>query len=115
MRTTFGYPGWFPTLVGLWELTIAVLNFIQGGQYVLVSQRMLAVIMGGAIYSHAIAEGKPAGCVPPAVFFGMSCAVPILTGSDPTITVAVHGALGCLGFGMGYLVSLLGPGKEKKK
>ena len=42
---------------------------------------MLAVIMGGAIYTHVVKEGKPAASVGALLYFGFSCAVPIDAGS----------------------------------
>jgi len=50
-----GYPTLFPVGVGLWEGSIAYLN-IYGD--VILAQRLLATIMGGAIYHH-VTEGKP--------------------------------------------------------
>ena len=73
-REKFGFPAWFVPCVGLWELSITYLN-IFGGENQGLAQKLLAVLMGGAIYSHAVAEGNPAGSVGAIVFLGFSCAV----------------------------------------
>ena len=59
-KEKMGFPGWFPTVLGLFKLTQAVLNWVADGAYVPVAQGLMAFQMGGVLFTHTIAE-KPDG------------------------------------------------------
>ena len=74
---------WFPTVLGLFKLSQAALNWVVGGVYTPIAQAMMAFQLGGAAYTHVVAEGKPKELGGVVVF---SCV---------TLTAQVqHGALG---------------------
>ena len=89
MRLKLRYPTWFPTVLGLFKLSQAALNWVVGGVYTPIAQAMMAFQLGGAAYTHVVAEGKPKELGGVVVF---SCV---------TLTAQVqHGALG-LGAALG--------------
>ncbi|KAK3265300.1 hypothetical protein CYMTET_15407 [Cymbomonas tetramitiformis] len=102
-----GFPRWFPTLAGLWELAIVGMNFSGDADLILLAQRMLAVIMGGALYTHS--TDPPPKSIGAILWFGMSCAVPVFRGADLLQTVLRHGALAVGGVVIGKVVASLGP------
>ena len=73
-REMFGYPSWFVPCVGLWEAGIVYLN-VYGGSYQWLAQKMLAVLMGGSIYSHYAVEGNFLASLNPFAWLVISCAV----------------------------------------
>ena len=99
----------FPTVAGIYELAIAVGN---NTGYVPLTQKLLAGIMGGAAYTHVVAEGKPEGSVGAVVFWGLSVAVMVKgEGADLATTLGLHAGLAAIGWGVGIFVSSLGEGK----
>ena len=50
----FGYPRWMVPIIGILQLGIAISNFHDGGSWRFVGQKVLAVLMGGCIFSHAV-------------------------------------------------------------
>ena len=73
-RENFGYPSWFVPCVGLYEVSIAYLNF-YGGANQWIAQKLLATLMGGAVYSHVKLDKSLPGTVAALTFFYFSCAV----------------------------------------
>jgi hypothetical protein len=61
--------------VGLWQLSIAGLNFFNNGAYKATAQIMQAVLMGGAIHHHAVGENQPAASVGALAFLGAAALV----------------------------------------
>jgi len=113
-----GYPSLFPVATGAWKLAIVALNFVEDGKYSQYGQWMLATLMGGAIWHHAIGEGHPAASVAPLVFLGLSAAVPYLQNKAP-LPMAIAAALACAagGFAIGHLLpkSKKSAAKKEKK
>lgn len=101
---SFGYPALFPVAIGLWEGAISALNFYEGGKHVLLAQRLLSVIMGGAVYHHVL-EGKPAGSIGALVFLGMSVYIPVTKGlvALPEAAITAAGLAG-VGYAIGVLL-----------
>ena len=97
------YPNFFPVLVGLWQLSIAALNFYEDGAYVLYAQAMQAVLMGGAIHHHAIAEGHPMSSGGAVVFLGLT----YYALKDTPNAVAIIAGCTVVGFLMGSLLKAL--------
>jgi hypothetical protein len=117
-KEKMGFPGWFPTVLGLFKLTQAVLNWVADGAYVPVAQGLMAFQMGGVLFTHTIAE-KPDGKsfmeknAPAAVFFGTTLAIQSLHGKlDFTTALVAHLIVGALGFCSGYIILALGSGTE---
>ena len=113
MVTKLRYPAWFPTALGLWKLCQASLNWVAAGAYTPVAQAMMAVQLGGACYTHAVVEGKPrevAGCV---VFSLVTLGAQVAHGRlGIGGALALHAALGLLGWAGGYVVSWLGASSD---
>jgi hypothetical protein len=106
-----GYPPWFPTCLGFWKLSISALNWGFNGQFVWLAQALTAFHMGGAIYTHSVAEGKPAGCAPPAFFLAGTTYVQSSLGHFSLIScVSIHAALAAAGFVSGFGITALGRG-----
>ena len=61
--------------MGLWQLSIAGLNFFNNGAHKATAQIMQAVLMGGAIHHHAVGENQPAASVGALAFLGLSTCV----------------------------------------
>ena len=112
-RKMFGYGAFVPPVIGGWYLVLA--GLVASG-HPIPAQRMLATVMGGVIYSHAVAEGDVKGVVAPAIFLGMSvfCASTI-TQATIAVTLAIHGALALAGFTVGYVVTYLSGGAPPGK
>jgi hypothetical protein len=113
-----GYPPWFPTVLGLFKLTQAALNWVAGGAYVPYSQFLMAFQLGGASFTHAVIEGKSflQSQIPGAIFFASTVALQILHGSikELPLVLGLHGVLASAGFGTGYVIFALGAGKFTK-
>lgn len=107
------YPIWFPTCVGLWQLSVATLNFYGGGAHRLLAQRMLAVLMGGVVHHHAVGEKHPSHSIGGLIFLALSVAVPVLSGEDAAATTGLALALAAVGYGMGVAARSLAGGKGK--
>ena len=115
MANDFGFPSWFPTVLGLRKLLQANLNWMHGGAFTPYAQAMMAFHLGGATYAHAVAEGKPAGAVPCVAFFVVTAAAQISYGRlGLGATLALHGALAVAGFITGYGISALGKRASKR-
>jgi len=115
MVNNFGFPSWFPTVLGLWKLSQANLNWVHGGAYTPYAQAMMAFHLGGGTYAHVIAEGNPAGAMPCVVFFVVTAAAQISYGRlGLGATLALHGALAIAGFITGYGISALGKRASKR-
>jgi hypothetical protein len=99
-----GYPALFPLAVGLWMGGISALNFYEAGKHVLLAQRLLSVVMGGAVYHHVL-EGKPAGSIGAIVFLGMSVYIPVTKGlvALPEAAITAAGLAG-IGYAIGVLL-----------
>ena len=82
----WGLPALFVPAVGLYELTVSYLH-LYGGENKWVAPKLLAALMGGAVYSHAVAEGKPEAIVGALAFLGFSCVVSLLNNS-PLVSAA---------------------------
>ncbi|KAJ1463483.1 hypothetical protein M885DRAFT_503805 [Pelagophyceae sp. CCMP2097] len=99
-KANFGYDGWFVPLVGLWEIAISYL-LVRGDARA--AAKMLAVIMGGGIYSHAVREGKPEKAVAPLIFLALSTYV--AAAQQPLLEAAVQQlCLACCGAVIGIAV-----------
>lgn len=83
-REKFGYPAWFVPCVGLYELSIAYLNF-YGGANQWIAQKLLATLMGGAIYTHVKIDRSLPGTIFAFSFFYSSCAVPPQLAPEPLL------------------------------
>jgi hypothetical protein len=113
MVLKLGYPRWFPTCLGLFKLTQFAANWAADGAYTPLAQCMMAFQLGGAAYTHLVAEakadGKPGaigGCV---VFSVVTATVQVYHGTlGLGATVAVHALLACLGYATGFVASFLG-------
>ena len=70
---------------------------------------MLSVLMGGVLHHHIVGENAPAHSVGGLVYLGLSIAVPVLSGADPSSTTGVALALAAVGWGMGVLARSLAP------
>ena len=95
------------------------LNWFAGGAYTPIAQMLFAFQLGGALFTHIIAE-KPddqpmaAKVAPVGVFFTTSVAVQALHGAySLAATLALHLSLVLAGFAAGYVVLALGSGTEK--
>jgi hypothetical protein len=73
-RERFGYPAWFVPCVGLCQVSIAYLN-IYGGAKQWVAQKLLAALMGGAIYTLVRIDKSLPGAIAALSFLCFSCAV----------------------------------------
>ena len=102
-------------MLGLWQGSIAALNFFDGGAHKFIAQAMLATLMGGAIHHHAVGEKAPGASVGALVFLGLSVAVPVLAGKDATQTAGIALALAGLGFGMGQVLRGMATKKQHTK
>ncbi len=80
-REKFGFPSWFVPCVGLCEVSIAYLNF-YGGPNQWIAQKLLATLMGGAVYTHIKLDQSLPGAVAALAFFYASCAVPLPSAPD---------------------------------
>ena len=67
----WGLPAFFAPAVGLYELGIAYLHLYDAENKWL-APKLLAALMGGAVYSHAVAEGKPEASVGALLFLVLS-------------------------------------------
>lgn len=86
---------------------IITLNFLHEGEYVPLSQSMLAMLMGGAIYTHVVIERSAVRCLPALTFLAMSVAVPILRGaSRPGLHTSVSLMLAATGYAIAYGIQL---------
>ena len=107
----FGFPAWFPTVLGFFKLTQAFLNWSPGG--IAYAQAMFAFQLGGASFTHAIVE-KPSkgamGQVPVVAFFAISTAIQVLSGMPLPEALLRGAALFGFGFFTGYGVLALGSG-----
>ena len=92
-----------------------MLNFYAGGAHRPLAQKLIAVLLGGAIWHHAIGEGNPAHSVGALVFLAGSTA--LLAQADGLQTAALTvAACAAVGFGMGVAVGALStPVKAAKK
>jgi len=55
----WGYPDFFPTLLGLFKLSTVALTHISGGMYLPIAQALDCYKLGGALYTHGVVEGAP--------------------------------------------------------
>lgn len=112
-----GYPAWFPTVLGLFKLTQACLNWVSDGAMVPYAQFLMAFQLGGAAFTHSVIEGKSflSGQIPVCVFFASTVAIQLLHGNidSPPIVLGLHGLLFALGFGSGYVIFALGAGRSQ--
>ena len=108
------YPWWFPTVLGAWKLSQLALDWVSGGAYIPLAQWMMAMQLGGAAFTHAVAEGKgfgPAAQGGPIMFFNTTLGIQYLYGALPWhLIVMSHLGAGVVGFALGYVVLALGPG-----
>ena len=110
------YPQWFPSLMGPYQLTFALLNFAEGGKHAVVAQAMLSLLMGGAVHHHFVGEGSAGMAIAPLLFWCSTVAVPILQEQKGfTQTLVLAAALGGLGFAMGGLLRVLGRAEKASK
>ena len=104
-----GYPGWFPSVLGIWKLSCFAANWYASGRYSSTSQMMNAFHSGGVLYTHTVAEGKGlnVGSVSGGlIFLAMSVVGQVLIG-DVALgeTLLWHAGLFVSGFLSGYGVS----------
>jgi hypothetical protein len=99
-----GFPKWFPSVVGVYELLIAAGNWTG---HTAVTQPMLACVMGGAAYTHVIAEGKPSGAGGAVLFWIFSVVVAVKGESAAPLlpTLGLHASLAAVGWGMGVVLN----------
>ncbi len=90
-------------LLGLWQGAIAGLIWFENGKHLILAQRMLSVLMGGAIWHHAIGEGAASHSVGALVYLGLSAYVPILKGADPKEAAAIAAGLAVVGWVLGAI------------
>ncbi len=85
---------------------------MQGGEHTLLAQKMISVLMGGAIWHHAVGEGQPGASVGCLVFLAGTTA--LLAQADGWQTAALT-ALVCaaVGFAMGAAIPRSIPKKVK--
>jgi len=114
----FGYPKYFPEALGLFEVILAVVNVgteIGLGPQAATSnvwvQRIISVIMGGALYQHKLAEDG--GYAVPAILLAFTAIVPGLRGEAGGLPVSV-GTGAALGLAGWYICSLIAK-KPKSK
>ena len=98
------FPRWFPSVAGCCQLAIVGLNFSGDAGLVLIAQKMLATLMGGAFFVHS--TDPPHKSIAAALWFGMSCAVPVIRGNTTPGTITSHAALAGCGWFVGKLVTL---------
>lgn len=99
--SAIGYPSAFFPVTGAWMLSIAAANYL--GQIPL-AQGLLATLMGGAIWHHAVGEGAPAHAGGSVMFLGLAIATAAKNGVP--LPQAVGGGLGlaALGWGIGAML-----------
>ncbi|KAJ1623924.1 hypothetical protein T492DRAFT_882790 [Pavlovales sp. CCMP2436] len=115
-----GLPPWFVRYVGLWKGMIIALNFLREGTYVPLAQSMLAMLMGGAIFTHAVIEQSAAKCLPALVFLASSVAVPILRGASrpvfsASVSITLAGVGYCIGQGIQAALKMKKPEPSKRE
>ncbi len=116
MVPKLGFPAWFPTVLGCYKLTQAVLNWVAGGAYTPLAQGLFAFQLGGAAFTHTIVEKKIVGIIPVLVFFSSSVIVHSLHRGGAMawpLVFAGHAVLAAVGFATGYLVVAMGDGGRK--
>ena len=102
-------------LLGLWQGAIAGLLWLDGGKHLILAQRMLSVLMGGAIWHHAVGEGAASHSVGALVYLALSAYVPILKGADPKEAAAIAAGLAVVGWVMGAVVPRAPKAAAKKE
>jgi hypothetical protein len=117
----FGYPKYFPEALGLFEVALAAVNVgaevglgPQVVAYNIWTQRIISVIMGGALYQHKLAGDG--GYAAPALLLAFSAIIPGLRGDTSSLyeSVGTGVALGVVGW---FICSLIAsaPAKPKSK
>ena len=91
----------------MWKLSITALNW---GGFTSLAQSLTGIHLGGAMYTHAVPEGKPAGCVGPTLFLGTTVYIQHSLGYTVANAGLLQTALAAAGFATGYVVSHLGSG-----
>lgn len=108
------YPRWFATVLGAYKLTQAALNWVAGGALAPMAQAMMCVQLGGAIFTHVVAEGKgwaPQAVAGPSIFFCTTIAITSLTTDiHPPLLLFGAACLASVGYMSGYAIRWLGPG-----
>ena len=94
----FGYPAYFPEALGLFEIVLAAINVGAeaglGGQvipYNIWANRVISVIMGGALYQHKL-QGDGGYAVPALLLF-FSAIVPGLRGDTSSLYESIGAGL----------------------
>eukprot|EP00282_Hemiselmis_andersenii_P011676 CAMPEP_0114132400 /NCGR_PEP_ID=MMETSP0043_2-20121206/13075_1 /TAXON_ID=464988 /ORGANISM="Hemiselmis andersenii, Strain CCMP644" /LENGTH=196 /DNA_ID=CAMNT_0001225913 /DNA_START=128 /DNA_END=718 /DNA_ORIENTATION=+ len=112
----FNYPRWLTPAVGTIQFLIASLNgseyieSYQGPNLAWASQRMVALLMGGCLYTHVRVEKSLADATGPVIFWIFSVAIPVMEGREKLEYVGpAHLALAALGWVIGELISKLQP------
>ena len=112
--TKLRYPWWFATALGAWKLTQVALNWVFGGIYAPAAQAMMSIQLGGALFTHVVAEGKgwtPEAVGAPLLFFCTTVAITALSTSVQVPTILFcHFWLASVGYMAGNVVVMLGPG-----
>ena len=89
---------------------------MANARYVPLAQYMFAFQLGGAAFTHVVAEKRGAlGTVFPGVFLAISVAVQTLHGADPYTAAVLHCVLAALGFSSGYIIVALGASPAEKR
>jgi hypothetical protein len=102
---------WFPTVLGIFKLVQAVLNWCAGPLGVAASQCMFAYQLGGVVYTHTVVEGRHllAGNVPALVFGCCGLALQVDNGVLGLLpALAAHSALALAGYSTGFRISFWG-------
>ena len=100
-----GYPSAFFPATGAWMAAISALAYADGGAHALYSSRLMAVLMGGAAWHHAVGEGAPAHAVGALAFLGLAGYLPVLRGElSAQHSVAQTLALAAVGWAVGALI-----------
>ena len=117
----FGYGSWFVPLVGAWKLGVAALCWYEGGIHRATAMQMLATLLGGVEYTHAVAE--PMGTYVSPTAIGKSLPMLLMatyvlageTDRDFRAAAVRQLALCAVGWGIGSMVARLSPSKPSTK
>jgi len=84
---------------------IITINFLHEGEYVPLAQSMLALLMGGAIFTHVAVERSVLRALPAVAILGTSVAVPIMRGaSRPALSAGVTLMVAVTGYYIGVAI-----------
>lgn len=101
----WGYPGWFPVVLGSWKLMQTYLNWARRGRFIWLAQGMFAFQLGGALYTHIMVDGRIQDCLMLFIYLANSCAVQYLFGYYGILHQLVAFVLGYM---CGYVVTAIG-------